>query len=165
MCVFFPGLSANRTCRWHAPTFHGWKLWRDHPGAGLLPHSVQQAWEAQMEREVHIMLELSKVRMHDKKFLFGQLRPQVRKSDFFFFFFFFSFFFFFLSPPPHPLTYQSVTYMILVRHPINPTAHQQVCTSCVWTMIDRTGTLESSLLYGWVLTPQLLYRLRLGLLP
>ena len=75
---------------------------------------------------------------HDEYLSFGQLIPQFRKSDFF------------------PLTCHYI--LALVRGPSTP---RQI-RSCLWTIIDRTGPLESSLLCCCV-TPQLLFSLRIGL--
>ena len=52
------------------------------------------------------------------------------------------------------------SFLFVVLH--KPT--MQICTSCLWTMIDRKGPSESSLLCCCV-TPQLLLSLRLGLWP
>ena len=52
-------------------------------------------------------------------------------------------------------------HVVLASGPLTPT---QKGTSFLWTMIDRTGLLESSLLCCCV-TPQLLFSLRLGWWP
>ena len=57
------------------------------------------------------------------KILFGQLTPQLQKSDF----------------PPWPV---NQLHVALVKGQLTP---RQIRTSCLWTMIDRTGSSESGL--------------------
>ena len=73
---------------------------------------------------------------------FGQLVPQFLKSDFF----------------PWPV---NQLHVALVRDPLPPPPPRQIHTSCLWIMINRTGPLESSLLWGCV-TPQLFFLITLG---